>query len=260
MTEEPREFQTGIASVDAALSGPLQVGWLVVVAGAAARGKTSLALKLARNLAAQGAKVLFVSPETTVKHLLIRMMCAALGLRRCNIQLADFLEELDYFEFTSRQELEIGITLEDCEWPTQAQIFERIREARKAGGAEVVILDSLQGVQDRRRFMSNIAALARELKILIIVTIRAPRHRIELACRRRLAAPERSEGASRVFIMANGPLPGIRTDRRDVPIRVMGPGSEPLGWASVALTESMDVVDAGGLLNIDRDPNEAFFA
>lgn len=65
---------TGFEALDRVISGGLGRGELVLIGGAQGVGKTTMALQIARNLAADGARVLYVCYEHNERYLLNRLL------------------------------------------------------------------------------------------------------------------------------------------------------------------------------------------
>jgi replicative DNA helicase len=75
-----RTWSTGFELLDACLGGGLRGGELTVLGGAPGVGKTTLALQIARNIAAGGGRVSYVCYEHTGQELLTRLLLMEAGL------------------------------------------------------------------------------------------------------------------------------------------------------------------------------------
>jgi replicative DNA helicase len=75
-----RTWSTGFGLMDACLGGGLRSGELTVLGGPPGVGKTTLALQLARNIAASGGRVSYVCYEHTGHELLTRLLLMEAGL------------------------------------------------------------------------------------------------------------------------------------------------------------------------------------
>src|SRR5262249_45689295 len=69
-----RAIPTGFDPLDRTIAGGLKPGELLLVGGAQGLGKTTLTLQMARNMAAGGARVLYVCYEHDERFLLTRLL------------------------------------------------------------------------------------------------------------------------------------------------------------------------------------------
>jgi len=69
-----RALPTGFTPLDRTISGGLKPGELLLIGGAQGLGKTTLTLQMARNMAASGARVLYVCYEHDERFLLTRLL------------------------------------------------------------------------------------------------------------------------------------------------------------------------------------------
>ena len=65
---EPDVYKTGIVALDEVLNGGLETGSLIELASESQAGKSTLTLHLAKNLAEQGLKTLYIDAEGSVKR------------------------------------------------------------------------------------------------------------------------------------------------------------------------------------------------
>lgn len=65
---EPDIYKTGIVALDEVLNGGLETGSLIELSSESQAGKSTLVLHLAKNMAAQGLKTLYVDSEGSVKN------------------------------------------------------------------------------------------------------------------------------------------------------------------------------------------------
>lgn len=70
---------TGFDALDRAISGGLRMGELVMIGGGEGIGKTTLALQMARNLSANGTRVLYLCYEHDERFLLTRLLAMEIG-------------------------------------------------------------------------------------------------------------------------------------------------------------------------------------
>jgi replicative DNA helicase len=69
-----RALPTGFSPLDRTISGGVKPGELLLIGGAQGLGKTTLTLQMARNMAASGARVLYVCYEPDERFLLTRLL------------------------------------------------------------------------------------------------------------------------------------------------------------------------------------------
>ncbi len=72
--QQRRPVPTGFNPLDRTISGGLKPGELLLIGGAQGLGKTTLTLQMARNMAAAGARVLYVCYEHDERFLLTRLL------------------------------------------------------------------------------------------------------------------------------------------------------------------------------------------
>ncbi|HET9017610.1 MAG TPA: DnaB-like helicase C-terminal domain-containing protein [Thermomicrobiaceae bacterium] len=108
-----RPMPTGFAALDLAISGGLKPGELLLIGGGQGIGKTTMTLQMARNLAAGGARVLYVCYEHDERFLVTRLLA---------------MESRD----PDDDEFEPGIRLRD--------VLARIEEAGRRDGASLQTL------------------------------------------------------------------------------------------------------------------------
>lgn len=65
---EPDIYKTGIVALDEVLNGGLETGSLIELSSESQAGKSTLVLHLAKNMAAQGLKTLYIDSEGSVKN------------------------------------------------------------------------------------------------------------------------------------------------------------------------------------------------
>lgn len=88
-----RSIMTGIPELDDSIAG-LERQTLSILAARPSMGKTTLAWQIARNVAAGGLKVLFLSLEVSTASLWAKAVCGAAGLRWRDIRLQGYKESV----------------------------------------------------------------------------------------------------------------------------------------------------------------------
>jgi replicative DNA helicase len=140
----PQGLETGIGPLSA-LTGPLEGGWLVVVAAAPSVGKTALALQIADHVASQGTPAGFISLE---------MPRAQLQLRRVagRAQIPHHILKRGSFNLAERQSLTAAaeemsalplLILDDCHTADGICASLRVLKARHPE-VGLVVVDYLQ--------------------------------------------------------------------------------------------------------------------
>lgn len=175
-------ISTGFSGLDK-ITGGLQDYELVLVAGRAGMGKTSLVLNIAGWMALRCKKtVMLFSLESPRQQLVLRMIFAE-GLvdsQKINNRNMSNKEWENFVEAADRLS-QSPLIIDDTANISATTLCNKAREIKKTHGLDCIIIDSLQlmnGGDDgksiwRRQQITNIAhelkALARELKVPIIV-------------------------------------------------------------------------------------------
>lgn len=169
-------LSTGLAALDKIIYR-LRAGQNVVVAGRPGSAKTSLALRLARNAAGQGVRVLFWSLEMPQADLVRRLQCAEGGVPLSSAIADDFSD--DEFDRFVRASQELSLLRDRLSFFDQPSTFDDIvagtlREHQRSP-LGLVVIDHLQHVQwgRRRDEREHISACAKESKELA-KTLRVP--------------------------------------------------------------------------------------
>jgi replicative DNA helicase len=172
----PTGLQTGFREWDK-MTGGMQPGDLIVIAGRPGMGKTALAWNLATNVAEAGGKVAFFSLEMGAVQLAMRELGARTGIsgermRRGDIGMADF----DKLHQAARMAGEMGIDIDDTPAISVAAMRTRARRKQRKGGLDLILVDYLQlmsaGKGNRIEILTNITmglkATAKELGVPMV--------------------------------------------------------------------------------------------
>ena len=143
-------LSTGFPSLDAQLSGGLVAGGLITLAARPGTGKTTAALAIAENVAANGGKVLYISLEMTTAQLWACRAASVSGLSRSNVYAGLIKDDgkewqrlTDAFNLLSERPFyirDMPSTLEDIE-----------REARCIDGLSLLVVDHMGLVKPTER-------------------------------------------------------------------------------------------------------------
>ncbi|MBM3947206.1 MAG: replicative DNA helicase, partial [SAR202 cluster bacterium] len=161
---------TGIGDMDLLLGG-LQAGDLVIVAARPSVGKSALAVGIARNAAAQGAKIGIVSLEMSNEQVGHRLLAAETGLEthRLRLKLFSEAEEARVVQASGRLS---GLVMffEDTTNMTVRGIASWARRLHSQKKLDLLIVDYLQlvrGNTDRAEFrVQEVSQVSRDLKTL----------------------------------------------------------------------------------------------
>jgi replicative DNA helicase len=176
---------SGYSELDKLLLG-FQPGNLIILAARPSQGKTSLALDFAREVAARGKSVAFVSLEMSKEEIVIRMLCAAGGLDAYRLKLKRLSDKRDSKDKTDWDRLKDGmdvlstlkVFIDDTSALTLTELRARVKTIALEQGLDLVIIDYLQmidgelggefRVQEVSRISRGLKALARELQVPVI--------------------------------------------------------------------------------------------
>jgi len=174
-------LRTGFTDLDHMLTG-LQPGALVIVAARPSMGKTSLALDIARNVAANQSKnVAVFSLEMTKQELMDRIIAGLLGVETWKLKKGELTED----DFRRMGKLFDGLRehplyIDDDSDTTIANLRSKARRHQMERGLDLLIIDYLQLIEvtdraageNRTQQVSHISRslknLARELSAPII--------------------------------------------------------------------------------------------
>lgn len=196
-------LSTGFQSLDKQLSGGLVAGGLITLAARPSTGKTTVALAIAENVAANGGTVLYISLEMPTEELWARRIASLSGLAQSNIiagKIGETSKEwnrlTDAFEMLSKRPLyirDVPSTIEDIE-----------REARCMDGLALIVIDHIllitPTVQGSRyeivtQISHRLKQLALSLKIPILALCQLNRQSEARESKRPTMADLRDSGA-----------------------------------------------------------------
>lgn len=175
---ECRGIPTGLTALDAMLSGGLQDGNLVIVAGRPAMGKSAFSNSIAINVARDGHAAAILSMEMTETEQIDRVV-ATLG----RVPLQDVLDaklagesgERIYAAVAMMNEL--PLLIDDEGGLSIHQVASKARQAKRKHGLKLLIVDALglmdydgnKAVSELGQITKALKALAKELDIPIIL-------------------------------------------------------------------------------------------
>jgi len=169
---------TGFAKLDQMTSG-LQPGDMIVLAARPSMGKTSLALNMAINAAAQGLSVGVFSLEMGAEQLTLRLLSTQSGIPHHNIRNASISSE-EWIELTNvaAQLAEMKLFIDDTAGLNIMELRAKARKLKMEHNVQFLIIDYLQLLhspkwhENRNQEVSFISrslkALAKELKVPIL--------------------------------------------------------------------------------------------
>ncbi|MDR0530782.1 MAG: replicative DNA helicase [Oscillospiraceae bacterium] len=164
--EQYKGFRTGFSELDQCLTG-LNRSDLVLIGARPAMGKTSVALRLARQVAGQGRRVLFFTLEMTKEQVAQRVLSMEARVPGYKMRTGDYSAE----EFTAIANA-VG-DLNDCElWfdDTSAITVPEIKaRTRRLKGVDCVFIDYLgliQGAKRSENRVQEVSEITRSLKMM----------------------------------------------------------------------------------------------
>jgi replicative DNA helicase len=174
---------TGFPDLDR-LTGGLQAGTLVIVAGPTAVGTTTLGLDIARHASIRGGiPTVFVSLDLTAAEVVNRLLCAEGSIDSQRLRLGR-LDERDWVRLT-RMLGRMGdapLTIEASPTLTATQLTEACRHVRQHTGLGLVVVDEVSAVQpprgtdglpqERSDVVRSLKLLARELAVPVVALSR----------------------------------------------------------------------------------------
>jgi len=195
---------TGLADLDQALSGGLQPGDLVLIAGRPAMGKTTLGVQIAQSFALDGGIPLVLSMEMSEVQLGSRML-ASVG----RVPLQDVIhghvhgENADRMAGAIARLSEARVVIDDQPALTVMDVRAKARSCRRKHGLGLVVVDYLQLMQgdgDNRNsqleeISRGLKALAKELNVPVVALSQLSRKCEERTDRRPMMSDLRDSGA-----------------------------------------------------------------
>jgi len=174
---------TGFPDLDR-LTGGLQAGTLVIVAGPTAVGATTLGLDIARHASIRAEiPTVFVSLDLTAAEVVNRLLCAEGSIDSQRLRLGR-LDERDWVRLTRilGRMGDAPLTIEASTTLIAAQLAEACRHARQHTGLGLVVVDEVSAVQpprgtdgpqqERSDVVRSLKMLARELAVPVVALSR----------------------------------------------------------------------------------------
>ena len=196
----------GLADLDQLLGG-MQRSDLVIVAARPSVGKSALAVSVARNAAAQGARVGVVSLEMSNEQVALRLLAAETGVdtQRLRLHLCSADEERRITQAVGRLS-DLVMYMEDRSTQTVKGIASWARRIHDRRGLDLLVVDYLQLIQgtsgraqDRVQEVTQISrelkALARNLHIPLLVCSQLNRQVESRASHRPMLSDLRDSGS-----------------------------------------------------------------
>lgn len=172
----PQGLQLGLANFDE-LTGGLDAGDLVVIAGRPAMGKTALLVTVAANVA-RGKPVAVFSAEMPAKQLMRRCMAMATGISQRQLRRGEGLSDEQWARIcaTAPELGALSLHVDDKPAPHLTHIRAECAALKARGGLGLVMVDYLQLVQGagRNRYEElrdvayGLKGLAKELEVPVI--------------------------------------------------------------------------------------------
>lgn len=197
-------IQTGLADLDQALSGGLQQGDLILVAGRPSMGKTSLGVQFAQHCALNGGVALVLSMEMSDNQIGSRMI-ASQGQVPLDAILHGRLQddEADRVQAAIARLAEVGMVIDDQPALTVMEARAKARSCRRRHGLDLVVIDYLQLMQgdgDNRNsqleeISRGLKALAKELRVPVVALSQLSRKCEDRTNKRPLMSDLRDSGA-----------------------------------------------------------------
>lgn len=199
---------TDLAEVDAILGGGTGDGDLIVVGARPAMGKTSFALKIARNFAKRGDAAVVFSMEMPWQQMVDRLISLESGVPIQALRSGEVMLNSDYTErFVAGASILAELPIHIDEQPS-LNLFElsaKIRLQHRQSGIRVAVVDYLQlmsGMDQRatrnsqlEEITRGLKGLAKELSIRIILLSQLNRDLERRPNKRPMAADLRESGA-----------------------------------------------------------------
>ena len=141
-------FATGYEELDR-LTGGLQRGALIVVAGRPSMGKSALVLNIAEHAAIEtGKSVAICSLEMTKEQVLLRLLSSAGRVGRSSL-LTDRLteDELKRIDSAMSSMSAARIFIDDSPGLTVAELSDRLGQLKREQGLELAVVDTLQHIR-----------------------------------------------------------------------------------------------------------------
>ncbi|MBE7553681.1 MAG: AAA family ATPase [Anaerolineales bacterium] len=174
-------LSTGLPALDA-LSGRLQAGDLVLLAGEPGTFKTKLALRIARNAGLAGRKVALFSLESSSDQVVQRLLAAETGLDARRLRIGDIEPEWPELLAAGTRLAELEIYVDDTPGLLVRELRSKARWLHYLWGLDLIIVNYLQLLRNEQRQESRaeelaatcraLKALARELRLPLLAVFR----------------------------------------------------------------------------------------
>jgi replicative DNA helicase len=163
-------LSTGLLDLDAALTGGLRPGQLIVLGGRPSMGKSALAFNIAEAAARAGAATAVFSIEMSGEELATRHIAAAAGqdlTRAIEGDLTD--DEFDRLIEVTRATAGLPLFLDESQAATVGAIRSKARRIKRKYGLDLLVVDYLQLLEAEGRHenrVQDITTMTRALKRL----------------------------------------------------------------------------------------------
>ncbi|MBU2051337.1 MAG: replicative DNA helicase [Gammaproteobacteria bacterium] len=198
---------TGITDIDK-MTGGLQKGDLIVIAGRPGMGKTSLAAQIAENAGAKyGAKAVIISLEMSGEQLMQRIISPKIGVTASDIRCGKLTDE-QWQEFVriTPSIRENGLYIEDSGYIKPSQIRAKCLKHQAQHGLDLLVIDYIQIMSsdgkhngNKHQEVSEISRsckqLARELRVPVLLLSQLSRSCESRANKRPMLSDLRESGA-----------------------------------------------------------------
>lgn len=164
--EGKKGLSTGYPSLDKVVYG-LERGDLVIAGGRASMGKTAFAINIARNVAKDGKKVLYISIEMSHAQLLRRLQAIETELDINDLRDAEVYKQFHEAIKESEKEISGWNLIIDDETSKLSEFSSRIMKENLKGECDLVIVDYLQIIQHHvkaRNRENEVSDISKELK------------------------------------------------------------------------------------------------
>lgn len=174
-------LSTGLPALDA-LSGRLQAGDLVLLAGEPGTFKTSLALRIAKGAGRAGRKVALFSLESSSEQVVQRLLAGETGLDAQRLRIGDLEPEWPALLQAGARLAELNLYTDDTPGLLVRELRSKARWLDYLWGLDLIIVNYLQLLRSDQKHDSRaeelasacraLKALARELKLPLIAVFR----------------------------------------------------------------------------------------
>ena len=167
------EMSTGIKDLDLALYGGLKKEKLYVIKGRPSSGKTNLVTDLACGLGTAGKKVLLFSIQNDLEKMSQKVLARISGIPFPNIRIGMVSEQdIDILSCSASSAITNNISMV---WSidTVEDIINEACQVKEASGLDVIIIDSLELIKDKKKdytkILYSLKNLAAQLDVAVVV-------------------------------------------------------------------------------------------